>query len=98
MELGFPVLLVNPRMVEVRGERVPDVNLHVLQEAVFALLVVKPGRMTAFADSKWTSSARRAGNWRGASEPRFRASRRPADSSNYYTFAYNPDVRVRCVR
>jgi DNA-binding transcriptional regulator YiaG len=46
MELGFPVLLVNPRMVEVRGERVPDVNLHVLQETVFALLVVKPGRLT----------------------------------------------------
>ena len=46
MELGFPVLLVNPRMVEVRGERVPDVNLRVRQEAVFALLVVKPGRLT----------------------------------------------------
>ena len=46
MELGFPVLLVNPRMVEVRGESVPDVNQRVLQEAVFALLVVKPGRLT----------------------------------------------------
>ncbi len=46
MELGFPVLLVNPRMVTVRGERVPDVNLRVLQEAAFRLLVGKPGRLT----------------------------------------------------
>ena len=46
MELGFPVLLVNPRMVEVRGERVPDVNLRALQEAAFAQLVTRPGRLT----------------------------------------------------
>lgn len=46
MELGFPVLLVNARMVEVRGERVPDVNLRHLQEAAFRLLVAKPGRLS----------------------------------------------------
>ena len=46
MELGFPVLLLNPRMVKVRGERVPDVNLRHLQEAAFRLLVAKPGRLT----------------------------------------------------
>jgi DNA-binding transcriptional regulator YiaG len=46
MELGFPVLLVNPRMVEVRGERVPDVNLRHLQEAAYRLLVGKPGRLS----------------------------------------------------
>lgn len=46
MELGFPILLVNPRMVEVRGERVPDVNMKELQEAAFRLLIVKPGRLT----------------------------------------------------
>jgi DNA-binding transcriptional regulator YiaG len=45
-ELGFPVLLVNPRMVTVRGERVPDVNLRDLQEAAFGLLVAKPARLT----------------------------------------------------
>lgn len=46
MELGFPILLVNPPMIEVRGERVPDINLRALQEAAFRLLVVKPGRLT----------------------------------------------------
>ncbi len=46
MELGFPVLLVNVRMVEVRGERVPDVNLRHLQEAAFRLLVDKPARLS----------------------------------------------------
>jgi len=46
MELGFPVLLVNPKMVKVRSERVPDVNLRHLQEAAFRLLVAKPGRLT----------------------------------------------------
>ncbi|MBM4398018.1 MAG: hypothetical protein FJ087_20315 [Deltaproteobacteria bacterium] len=46
MELGFPVVLVNPRMVEVRGERVPDVNLRQLQDVAFRLLVGKPGRLT----------------------------------------------------
>ena len=45
-ELGFPVLLVDPPMVEVRGELVPDVNLRHLQDAAFRLLVAKPGRLT----------------------------------------------------
>ena len=46
MELGFPILLVNPRMVEVRGQQVPDVNLQELQEVVFQQLVVSPVRLT----------------------------------------------------
>jgi DNA-binding transcriptional regulator YiaG len=45
-ELGFPVLLVEPRMVELRGQAVPDVNLHDVQDAAFRLLMVKPGRLT----------------------------------------------------
>jgi DNA-binding transcriptional regulator YiaG len=46
MELGFPVLLVDARMVEIRGELVPDVNSRHVQEAAFRLLVGKPGRLT----------------------------------------------------
>ncbi len=46
LELGFPVLLVNARMVEVQGQRVPDVNLRHLQEAAFGSLVKKPGRLS----------------------------------------------------
>lgn len=45
-ELGFPVLLVDVPLVEVRGEQVPDVNLKVLQDSVFRLLVTKPSRLT----------------------------------------------------
>ncbi len=45
-ELGFPILLVDPPMVEVRGEQVPEVNLKALQEFAFRLLVVKPARLT----------------------------------------------------
>jgi len=45
-ELGFPILLVNPPMVTVRGQRIPDVNLRSVQEAVFHLLVIKPARLT----------------------------------------------------
>lgn len=45
-ELGFPILLVDPPMIEVRGQQVPDVNLRELQEAVFRQLVVKPARFT----------------------------------------------------
>lgn len=46
MELGFPILLVNPPMVEVWGELVPDINLKRLQADVFQLLIVKPTRFT----------------------------------------------------
>ncbi len=46
LELGFPILLVDPPMVEVRGQHLPDVNLRDLQEAVFHLLVLKPARLT----------------------------------------------------
>ena len=45
-ELGIPIVLVNPPMVEVRGHEVPDVNLRELQLAVFHLLIVKPTRFT----------------------------------------------------
>lgn len=45
-ELGFPILLVNVRMVEIRGEQVPDVNMKTLQELVFRHLVDKPARLT----------------------------------------------------
>lgn len=45
-ELGFPILLINPPMVTVRGQQVPDVNLRELQELVFHLLVAKPARFT----------------------------------------------------
>jgi DNA-binding transcriptional regulator YiaG len=46
LELGFPVLLVHPRMVEIRGEQVPDVNMAELQEAVFRSLAVCSARLT----------------------------------------------------
>jgi DNA-binding transcriptional regulator YiaG len=45
-ELGFPIRLVNVRMVEVRGQQVPDVNMKTLQELVFRRLVDKPARLT----------------------------------------------------
>lgn len=45
-ELGFPVLLVNVPLVEVRGHSVPDVNMKTLQTSVFATLVTKPARLT----------------------------------------------------
>ncbi len=45
-ELGFPILLIDPPMVTVRGHPMPDVNLAVLQDAVLRLLVVKPARLT----------------------------------------------------
>jgi DNA-binding transcriptional regulator YiaG len=46
MELGFPVVLLDPLMIEVRGQKLPDVNLRELEEAAFHLLVVKPARLT----------------------------------------------------
>ncbi|MSP73094.1 MAG: hypothetical protein EXR76_13195 [Myxococcales bacterium] len=45
-ELGFPVLLVDVEVVEVRGEQVPNVNLKTLQDSVFGLLITKPARLT----------------------------------------------------
>lgn len=45
-ELGFPVVLVDPEMIEVRGERLPNVNMKALQETVFRLLIAKPARLT----------------------------------------------------
>lgn len=46
MELGFPICLVNPPMIEVRGELIPDINLRQLQARVFQLLITKPTRFT----------------------------------------------------
>ncbi len=45
-ELGFPIMLVDPPMVQVRGETLPDINMADLQAAVFGLLVAKPSRLT----------------------------------------------------
>ena len=45
-ELGFPIILLDPPMVEVRGHQVPDVNLRELQQAVFRLLIVKSARFS----------------------------------------------------
>lgn len=45
-ELGFPILLLDPPMVTVRGHVIPDVNLKELQRAVFHLLITKPARLT----------------------------------------------------
>lgn len=45
-ELGLPILLVDPPMVEVRGRQVPNVNLRELQEVVFRLLIGKPTRLS----------------------------------------------------
>jgi len=45
-ELGFPILLVDPPMMNVRGHQVPDVNMRDLQEAAFRLLVTSPARLT----------------------------------------------------
>jgi len=46
MELGFPILLIDPPMVTVRGETLPDVNMKDLQETAFAMLIIKPSRLT----------------------------------------------------
>ncbi len=46
MELGFPILLIDPPMITVRGQQVPEVNMHELQELVFHMLIVKPSRFT----------------------------------------------------
>ena len=45
-ELGFPVILVDPPLVEVRGQVLHDVNMKELAAAVFRLLVTKPSRFT----------------------------------------------------
>ena len=45
-ELGFPILLIDPPMVTVRGQELPDVNLRELQATVFKLLIARPARLT----------------------------------------------------
>jgi len=46
MELGFPIMLVNPPVVEIRGHLLPDINLKEIQKIVFQLLIIKPVRLT----------------------------------------------------
>lgn len=43
---GFPVILLNTPMVQIRGEWVPNVNHNKLNEAVLEALVHKPSRLT----------------------------------------------------
>jgi DNA-binding transcriptional regulator YiaG len=45
-ELGFPILLIDPPMMEFRGEVFPAPNMRDLQLAVFRMLVHKPTRLT----------------------------------------------------
>jgi DNA-binding transcriptional regulator YiaG len=45
-ELGFPILLVNPPMINIRGHEVPDINMKMLQETLLRALVDKPARLT----------------------------------------------------
>ncbi len=46
MELGFPIILIDPPMLEISGQQVPDVNMGQLQDKVFGLLALKPARLT----------------------------------------------------
>ena len=43
---GFPVKLINAPMVQIRGERILDINPNKLHEAVLNALVFKPSRLT----------------------------------------------------
>lgn len=45
-ELGFPVLLLDPKMIQVRGEEIPDVNMRTLQHQVFCALITKRSRLS----------------------------------------------------
>ncbi len=45
-ELGFPIVLVDPPMVTVRGQAIADVNLRELADTVFGRLIAKPTRLT----------------------------------------------------
>jgi DNA-binding transcriptional regulator YiaG len=46
MEFGFPILLIDPPMIEFRGESLPAPNVNDLQDTVFRLLLHKPARLT----------------------------------------------------
>jgi hypothetical protein len=50
VELGFPVLLVEPRMVELRGQTVPDVNLHDVQVLLRVWMAARLGRSAELLD------------------------------------------------
>lgn len=43
---GFPVVLLNVPMIQVRGEWLPDVNQNKLSEIVLGALIHKPYRLT----------------------------------------------------
>lgn len=45
-EHGFPIVLVDPPMVTVRGQAIADVNLRELADTVFGRLIAKPTRLT----------------------------------------------------
>lgn len=44
--LGFPVMLLNVPMIEVRGEWAPDIDLNVLQKAVLHALATRTTALT----------------------------------------------------
>lgn len=46
MELGFPIMLIDPPMIEIRGHLMPDFNMGQLQDTVFALLARKTARLS----------------------------------------------------
>lgn len=46
MRFGFPVVLKDAPMREVRGELVPAINANVLRDVVLVALAIKPGPLT----------------------------------------------------
>ncbi|HNU68035.1 MAG TPA: hypothetical protein PLB35_09365 [Myxococcota bacterium] len=46
MDLGFPVTLVDPPMIEVWGQMVPDIDMGWIQDSAVRLLLVKAARLT----------------------------------------------------
>jgi hypothetical protein len=43
---GFPVVLLNPPMIEVRGVQTPDINYKIYAKCVLHALACKPARLT----------------------------------------------------
>lgn len=46
MQLGFPIMLIDPPMTMIRGETIPEVNMKDLQDLAFGALILKPARLT----------------------------------------------------
>jgi len=42
---GFPVVLHNVPMIEIRGVLTPDINYNELNDKVFAILASRPGKL-----------------------------------------------------